>query len=219
MEDRSSDSGHDSASEEGELESSRCFQVPVQLTCKSPRKNDLEPSFKAVLEQGVLLQRNSAKLDLVLLGANLDSQEGPKLAQLRATHRLLKARVRSNTFCALIWGDLNNRLVAYQELREHLQEVRKGELELMDSGVELLVDLLADPQKRRELLLKDALVFKGFDVTGRAFVTPSCDVLMSKIFTLQIEAAGRIQVPLPSYKHTPLERLMSDKLGIRLRVE
>ncbi|CAE8595768.1 unnamed protein product, partial [Polarella glacialis] len=26
-------------------------------------------------------------------------------------------------------------------------------------------------------------------------------------------------VPLPSYKHTPLERLMSDKLGIRLRVE
>ena len=31
-----------------------------------------------------------------------------------AVKRLLRARMRSNPFCAVMWGDLNNRLVAYQ---------------------------------------------------------------------------------------------------------
>ena len=64
------------------VDSFDCFPMPLHLACKSPRKNELEPSFKAVLEQGITLSRGSQRLDLVFLGANLDTQHGPKLAQL-----------------------------------------------------------------------------------------------------------------------------------------
>lgn len=196
-----------------------CFRVPVQLTCKSPRKNELEPSFKAVLEQDLVLSRGCRQMNLVLLGANLDAQDEPKMRQMEAVHRLLRARVRSDPFCALIWGSLNNRVVACEELQPHVHQPRPGEFELTDSGVELLAEMIADPAERRKLLLKDALVYSGRDVSGRQFIASRCSVLTSQIFALHLEAAERLEVPLPFYKHTPLDYLLSERLGCRLRLE
>lgn len=56
------------------------FPAPVMLTCKSPRKNLREPSFKGVLAQLVVLRRGDREIDLALLGANLDTQTQPRLA-------------------------------------------------------------------------------------------------------------------------------------------
>ena len=42
-----------------------CFPVPVYLTCKSPRKNQVLASGKAVIVQDVVLHAHGAVLDLV----------------------------------------------------------------------------------------------------------------------------------------------------------
>ena len=57
---------------------------PLSLTCKSARKNEFEPSFKAILKQEVLLHVDGSDVDLMLLGANLATDDESKLGQLQA---------------------------------------------------------------------------------------------------------------------------------------
>ena len=137
--------------DDGDRDNHDCFPVPVYLTCKSPRKNEVTACGKALIGQDVIICRDGKQLDLVLLGANMDTDDQAKQAQLAALERLLKSRKRDRPFCALLWGDLNNRLVAFEELKDHVQ-VNGKKCELTDSGVELLAGMIDNPQRRRELL-------------------------------------------------------------------
>jgi hypothetical protein len=129
--------------------------------------------------------------------------------------RLLKARQGTRPFCALLWGDLGNRLVAFEELAPHAREKEKGEWELLDSGVDMLVGMIDDPAGRRALLGKDALVYAGRDIAGRAFTTPACNVLLRGLFSLHADAIqrGALPAPLPSYKRSPIDRTATELLG------
>lgn len=195
-----------------------CFPVPVYLTCKSPRKNKVGPGYKAVLAQDVVLRRGGTVLDLVLLGANLDMDDLARQSQLESVERLLKARMRGRPFCALMWGDFNNRLVATADLRPHMREKKQGTWELLDSGVEFLAGMIDDPRRRAKLLEKDALLYSGKDITGRDFKAPVCREVMRRLFTLHIDAVKEagVPVPLPSYKRTPLDNVISQVLGCQL---
>merc|ERR1712232_102480 len=207
-----------------------CFPMPVQLTCWSPRKkrNELRPAFSAVLEQDITLYRGGKYLHLVLLGAHLDSQDESKLIQLEAVERLLRARRRQEPFCGIIWGSLNSRLVAFEELNKHLVPGNETDSEhaykLSDSGVDLLLDMIDDPERRRELLLKDALVYSGKDANGKDYPTldaERCSHMMSELFDLHLDYAAdrRLEVPLPSYKQTLLDQVLTNRFGCRVRLE
>jgi len=118
---------------------SDCFPEALSLTCKSARKNEFVPSFKAILRQDVLLHVGGCDVDLALLGANLDTQDEAKLGQLEALERMMQvSKRRSAKFCALIWGDFNNRLVACEELRPWMAELKPGKWELTAEGAEEL---------------------------------------------------------------------------------
>mmetsp|Transcript_8049 Transcript_8049/g.17468 ORF Transcript_8049/g.17468 Transcript_8049/m.17468 type:complete len:926 (-) Transcript_8049:48-2825(-) len=197
-----------------------CFPTPVYIACRSPRKNEAGPGGKFILAQDLVLYRNGAVLDLILLGANLDTDDQSKEAQLEAVERLLRARMKARPFCALLWGDLNNRLVAFEELRPHVTQ-SKGKWKLLDSGLDLLISMIEDPERRRELLQKDALLYKGKDVLGREFRTSRCNDLLRSLFSLHIDAVqqDRVPVPLPSYKRTPADYMMSLATGCSLRFQ
>ena len=132
--------------------------------------------------------------------------------------RLLHARKGQRPFCALIWGDLNNRLDAIKELASHSKK-KGSKWELLDSGVDLLAGMIDDPALRRELLTKDALLYSGVDLTGRPFITPDCNVLLRELFYLHVDAVQLegLPVPLPSYKRSPLDILVSSRLGCDVR--
>jgi hypothetical protein len=203
---------------DGNLDHHDCFPVPVYLTCKSSRKNEVTACGKAVLAQDVVLTRGGTAMDLVLLAANLDTDDAAKLGQLKELERLLRARLGQRPFCALIWGDLNNRLVAFEELKQHTTE-KGGKWVLKDSGVDLLVKQIDDPAGRRELLGKDSLVYTGRDLAGRPFQPPACNVLLRELFSLHVDAVADrgLPVPLPSYKRSPLDVLVSSCLGCAVR--
>ena len=128
--------------------------------------------------------------------------------------RLLKARHNDRPFCALVWGDLNNRLVAYEALRPHARE-KGGKWELLDSGVTQLVSLIGDEDGRRELLGMDSLVYDGNDLAGRPFRSPPCNALLKELFATHVDSVKMfgLPVPLPSYKRSPLDTLVSAGLG------
>ena len=60
-------------------------------------------------------------LDLVLLGADLDTSHLGRLSQVEALERMLKASKQQN-ICALLWGDLGNSVVAFESLKESWPE-------------------------------------------------------------------------------------------------
>jgi len=161
------------------------------------------------------------RLELSLIGANLDTQHAAKLAQLQALQRMLRVRQSTNLFAAVMWGDMNHRLVAYEELRPHVRSVGPGDFELTASGTEALATLIADPRGRRELLQKDSLLFRGRDLEGRQCEVLPASVLLRSLFALHIDAVleGRLEVPLPFYKHTPPEIVLSERLGCRLKLD
>jgi hypothetical protein len=133
--------------------------------------------------------------------------------QLEATARLLRARKRDRPFCALLWGDFNSRLVAFEELQNHVKRRDSDDdcWELLDSGVDLLVQMIDDPDRRRELLLKDSLLYEGKDLCLQdARPSQSCE-LLKKLFTLHVDAAKdqSFSVPLPTFKVTPLDVAVS----------
>lgn len=203
---------------DGDIDNFDCFPEPVYLTCKSARKNELAPSFKSILAQQVLLHCKGKVVDLLLLGANLDTDDEAKLGQLQALERLLRRSSKnSSKFCALIWGDFNNRLVAFDEMRPFVKGKKPGKYEITDAGAEFLVDMFKTPARRKELLQKDALVYTGIDMDGQKFSPPACCVKMRQMFALTVDAD--IQVPLPSYKVRPLEDVISKAFGCRLRLE
>ena len=150
----------------------------------------------------------------------MDTDDQAKLAQLTELERLLKARQRGRAFCALMWGDLNNRLVAFEELRGHVQE-KDGKFELLDSGIDLLAGMIDDPAGRRALLQKDVLLYSGRDLSGREFQPAGCNALLRRLFTLHVDAVAELglAVPLPSYKRSPLDELVSGSLGFPVRFE
>jgi hypothetical protein len=206
--------------DDGDRDNHDCFPVPVYLTCKSPRKNEVTACGKALIGQDVIICRDGKQLDLVLLGANMDTDDQAKQAQLAALERLLKSRKRDRPFCALLWGDLNNRLVAFEELKDHVQ-VNGKKCELTDSGVELLAGMIDNPQRRRELLSKDVLLYKGRDLSGREFQPAACNDMLRRLFTLHVDAVEErgMPVPLPSYKRSPLDVLVSMSLGYPVQFE
>ncbi|CAE8596003.1 unnamed protein product, partial [Polarella glacialis] len=195
-----------------------CFPTPVMLSCKSPRKNVLQPSFKGIMAQVVHLRSEHREMELLLLGANLDTQDEPKLAQLDALDRLLKVRKRGLPFCSLMWGDFNSRIVAFEELKPMMRICSKANRFLLEeSGVTHLMEMIKEQSGRRALLEKDALVFKGRDVSGKDFHSRS-NSKMREMFRLHIDAP-HLEVPLPSYKRTPVDHMLSETLGFRLRLE
>ncbi|CAK9029254.1 Reverse transcriptase domain-containing protein [Durusdinium trenchii] len=200
---------------------SDCFPETLALTCKSARKNEFEPCFKSVLKQEVLLHVNGCDVDLVLLGANLDTHDDAKLGQVEALERMLQVSQRGSAkFCALMWGDFNNRLVASDDLKAGVKETKKG-FEILDVGAEYLVDCILDGSRRSELLQKDALTYCGLDLTGRPFRAPRCNRRLLELFETGIEAAKEadaLELPLPSYKYMPLETILSQSLQHQIRL-
>ena len=203
-----------------------CFPETLSLTCKSARKNEFEPSFKAILKQEVLLHVDGRDVDLMLLGANLDTDDESRLGQLKALERMLNVSRRgSEKFGALMWGDFNNRLVAFEDMKDHISEKKKGKYELTESGARFLADFLADPAKRMELLKKDSLTYSGLDISGNPFTTPQSQSKLLELFNmtselaLQQRSACVLSVPMPSYKHTPLDAVLSDAFQHRLKLE
>jgi len=195
----------------------RAFPVPVYLAAKSSRRNEKAPTFKCVLVQEVALQG----MDLVLLGANFDTVDTARLGQLKQIERLLsharRTRDHGTAFSALIWGDFNTRLVAFDGLdTETVGE--KAKVRLTDAGVKQLTTMIADPAQRRDLCMKDGLVYRGKDCHGNEYVPPQCNLKFSKLFTLPIDAleAGLVEVPMPSYKQTPIDVLLSAQVGCKV---
>lgn len=204
----------------GTVDNFDCFPVPCYLTCKSARKNELEPSFKMILAQEVMLHRGCKTIDLLLLGANLDTDDEAKLGQLEALERLLK-RARQGAqgqFSALIWGDFNNRLVAFDGLSGLVDERGNRTYELTDAGAAFLAESFSDVEKRRALLAKDSLVYSGKDLAGNAFTPASCSRKLRQLFNMTADLPSDVQIPLPSYKRQPLDDVLSQVLGCRVRL-
>ena len=115
-------------------------------------------------------------------GANFDTHDDAKLGQLEDIERMLlheKKQTGNNmpfaglidapsffvtrSCLAFIWGDFNNRLVAFNELGDFVSSYKgkPEKFELTDAGVEFLVDMIKDPARRCELLSKDSLCYEG----------------------------------------------------------
>jgi len=206
---------------DGILDHYECFPIPANVTCLSPRKNALVPAWKSVLQQDVTLTCGEQTVQLVLLGANLDTDDEARLVQLQALGRLLACSKRCSKFCALMWGDFNNRLIAYEDLRPHMEEQPGGKWELLESGAHLLANMIRDPVGRIDLLHKDSLCFLGKDVSGQEVVRSKSNEKLRSLFTLHLDAVfeATVPVPVPSYKHTPLEYQLSQSFGTPLRLE
>lgn len=197
-----------------------CFPVPGFLTCKSGRKNELEPSTKSIFAQEVLLRRGDHAVDLLLLGANLDTDDEAKLGQLESLERLLLKSRRSarGSFCAFMWGNFNNRIVAYEDLKPHVVE-SQGKYRITDAGARLLVHKIEDPTERHDLLQKDSLRCTDRDIAGNQYVPARCNDKLRELFITTADAEANFALPLPSYKRQPLDSLLSQSVGCRLRLK
>jgi len=203
---------------DGDFDHHDCFPEACYVTCKSARKNEYEPGFKSILAQSVLLHMETGhELDLLLLGANMDTNDDAKLGQLESLERMLMMQSRGkHNYCALIWGDFNNRLVAFDEMRPHVIEKSRGKYEITQAGIQLLVDCFKDSRRRRELLQKDALVFNGYDVAGNQFIPHPSLLKLRNMFRMSIDAG--ILVPMPTYKVQPLSEILRKCMGRRIAV-
>eukprot|EP00930_Biecheleria_cincta_P099334 TRINITY_DN9096_c0_g2_i1.p1 TRINITY_DN9096_c0_g2~~TRINITY_DN9096_c0_g2_i1.p1 ORF type:complete len:993 (+),score=167.85 TRINITY_DN9096_c0_g2_i1:57-3035(+) len=204
---------------DGDRDHHDCFPTHGYLTCKSSRRNEYSPTFKSILTQNILLHVNGKDLDLMLLGANLDTNDEAKLGQLEALERLLRMQSRGKeNFSAFIWGDFNNRLVAFEEMKPHVKEKKAGKYEITDSGAEFLVNWFQDPRRRHELLQKDALVYEGRDLAGNTVVPPECNKKMLEMFHMTTAVGSNFDIPLPSYKQQPLDQVVTKIFnGTRVR--
>jgi len=205
-----------------------CFPVPVQMACKSSRRNEFSPTFKSVLVQEVQLNVQGCPTSLMLLGANLDTNDVAKLGQIEALERLIHhehcTKAREHPFVALIWGDFNNRLVAYDGMeqkhwKQHSKGKDAGQYELTEEGAVMLAEQCADNTKRRELLSKDSMIYDGLDIRGNKFIMPRCNIKMKQLFHLCTDTnPDELSVPMPSYKQTPLDKKLSSSLGVNLQL-
>jgi hypothetical protein len=70
----------------GHLEHHNCFPLPVYLTCKSPR-TEAAARGKTILAQDMVIKRGGTVVDLVLLGANLDTDDEARAVQVQSLRR------------------------------------------------------------------------------------------------------------------------------------
>ena len=108
--------------------------------------------------------------------------------------------------------------MAYEALRPDAQKKDSG-WELLDSGVNRLVAMMGNQAGRRELLGMDSLVYGGKDLAGLPYRCPPCNTLLKKLFITHVDAVLEqgLPVPLPSYKRSPLDTLVSAGLGCAVR--
>eukprot|EP00931_Biecheleriopsis_adriatica_P003963 TRINITY_DN105705_c0_g1_i1.p1 TRINITY_DN105705_c0_g1~~TRINITY_DN105705_c0_g1_i1.p1 ORF type:complete len:1136 (+),score=244.28 TRINITY_DN105705_c0_g1_i1:99-3506(+) len=197
-----------------------CFPEPGYLSCKSARRNDYSPTFKSIMTQSVILNIDGEKLDLLLLGANLDTNDEAKLGQLESLERMLRMQQRGRpNFCAVIWGDFNNRLVAFEEMAPYVKEKKKGKYEITDAGAKFLVDWFKQPARRHELLSKDALHYRGRDLAGNEVEPPACNLKLRQMFHMTSDVPADFELPLPSYKQQPLDDVLSGILETPIKLE
>jgi len=197
-----------------------CFPVPVYLTCKSPKANEVAPGYKSVLAQDVVITRDGETIDLLLFSASLEFEDWAKLAQLNAVQRLIESRRHiRRPFAAVMWGDFNSRLVAFEGLAPHVKKEGTKWM-LGDEGVKFLLEMIATPDRRKELINYDALAYHGKDVAGNTVGSSKSSQLFRSLFTAHLDMVfeGKIQAPLPSYKRTPLDYLVSKAVGCQLHM-
>jgi len=210
-------------SEKGKINHEDCFPQCPTIIAKSPRKNDGEPSFKCVLAQELLLVAPGGKhstINLLLLGANFDTDDSSKDSQVEDLERyILGARQGKPHFSCSIWGDFNNRLVATAEFTPHVEMVtdKKGNEEwvLSEAGAQRLVSQISTQEGRRSLLQTDSLWYEGQDVFGHNFRVPDCHQTLRKLFFLHVDLPG-LELPLPTYKRSPWECSLGKMLNTRL---
>merc|ERR1712224_189932 len=117
-----------------------------------------------------------------------------------------------------MWGDFNNRLVAFEGLSEFVNKKKPGKYKLTAEGAKRLAAMIKDPCQRRELLNMDSHLYQGRDISMRQFVTSKCNTEFKRLFTTHLMQPLE-PVPLPSYKVRPLDQVLSDDLGSRLVLE
>jgi len=206
-----------------------CFPMSPELICKSPRKNDHKPSFKAIIAQEVLLVPPCMEADglsLFLLGANLDTDDDAKHTQVEALRRYLQHSKRaSRHFASIIWGDLNNRLVVTPSLKPHIEELTStspgagATYALKDTGVAHLCELLASDEGRAQLLRTDSLHYTGEDYFGKEFEVPLAHKRLRELFHLHTDIEHPDGVPLPTYKRTPMDGFYGECFGCQTQLK
>lgn len=206
------------------------FPLPASLMCRSHLKNDLSPNFKAHLVQDCLLCVGGKFVHLWLFGLNFDTSNAAQQGQVDAMERCMEAWKRDNSaFTAIAFGDFNNRLVVPSELK-HQVKLRTPEgggkpvLKLSPGGVSELIRHLSDPKQRRRLFLtQDSWSWTGVDGIGNEIKDPpECFRKLSEMFYLHrdfIEANANYELPMPTYKRTPIGDFLSRMVLFKLNIK
>jgi len=88
---------------------------------------------------------------------------------------------------------------------------------LMDAGIQQLSQQLATSESRAALMKTDALCYAGRDLFGNEFKVPDCFRQLRDTFELHIDYLDTLpHVPLPTYKRTPLGRVIGEMFDCRL---
>lgn len=153
-------------------------------------------------------------MQLILLGANLDTDDEAKHGQLADLDRLIRHVSQGHQkSCSLLWGDFNNRLCAFQELEKDLvlYKNKVGKHVLSDANIQTLVNMILDD--RRGLLAKDSVIYTGMGLDGKRCAPAACNKLLHEMFILGLDAGPELTIPLPSYKQTPHDNVLSEEIG------
>lgn len=231
----------------GQLDLYDCFPTPAQLVCRSESKNEFEPNFKSHVLQEVLLRAKKVKKEgdggparpkglrrqntmhpekgevvtLVLVGLNFDTADAARSSQVDRLERLINAYEREDRlFSMVIFGDFNNRLVCWEGLQTGSEvEESKTVPFLKPESVEELCAKMRSNDGRRELFTqKDSWFFEGKDATGREIEPPEACRKLQDLFSLHTDVADLDNLPLPTYKRTPIGELFSHEAGFDIEV-
>jgi hypothetical protein len=167
-----------------------------------------------------MLRRDSQDIQLLLFGANLDTDDTAKHGQLADLDRMIRHTSHGHErSCSLLWGDFNNRLCAFQDLEADLlcYKGKVGKWELSEANIDTLVKMILDD--RAGLLSKDSVVYRGMGLNGKQCVPAPCNQLLHEMFELVVDAGPEIAIPLPSYKQTPLDNILSNRSGRELSLK
>lgn len=119
----------------------------------------------------------------------------------------------------IIFGDFNNRLVCWEELAQHvsfIDEEKKVPV-LSPEGAKVLCEKIRDPAGRKELFTsKDSWFYHGKDALGTHVSPPAACVKVRELFDLHTDVVNLDDIPLPTYKRTPIGEQLSQQAGIPL---
>jgi len=197
------------------------FLSPPELICRSDLKNEVGPNFKAHMAQTVVLN-SCDSLHLVLVGLNFDTEDTARARQVERLDRYLQTH-KDRHFTAVIFGDFNNRLVCPGWLAQHVSWHGEGQVRgpvLKMDGARQLCSMLAAPAKRLEVMRElDSWFFEGVDAAGRAISVPTACQRLKELFHLHFDLPlNEGNLPLPSYKRTPLGEVLSRQVGFPLKI-